>query len=329
MKLHQNPQLFKTAVLAVAGRLNIPAIYIEKDYWVTYALRAIFSHAIGQDTVFKGGTALSKCYQMIERFSEDIDLVVMRHKGESDNRLKTKLKTIGKVVSEGLPEIEVPNITQKMGMNRKTAHIYAKEFEGGYGQVRDSIIIEATWLGYYEPFTTRTMNSMIGEMLLTNGQTQLAEQYGLLPFEVRVLEPTRTLCEKIMSLVRFSYGENPIDDLQKKIRHTYDLHQLLQQAEFSSFFQSPAFDELLLKVAQDDVKSFRNNNRWLAYHPRESLMFREPDKVWVKLSEVYQGEFKNLVYGKLPEAEAVLHTLKMIGERLTAIKWTIEPEPNG
>jgi hypothetical protein len=328
MKLHQNPQLFKTAVLAVAGRLNIPAIYIEKDYWVTYALRAVFSHVIGQDTVFKGGTALSKCYQMIERFSEDIDLVVMRHEGESDNRLKTKLKTIGKVVSEGLPEIEVPNITQKMGMNRKTAHTYAKEFEGGYGQVRDSIIIEATWLGYYEPYTTRMMNSMIGEMLLTNGQTQLAEQYGLLPFEVRVLEPTRTLCEKIMSLVRFSYGENPIEDLQQKIRHTYDLHQLLQQAEFSRFFQSLAFDEMLLKVARDDVKSFRNNNRWLAYHPQESLIFSDTDKVWVKLSEVYQGEFKNLVYGKLPAAEAVLTTLKMIGERLTTIKWTIEPEPN-
>ncbi len=328
MKLHQNPQLFKTAVLAVAGRFNIPAIYIEKDYWVTYALRAVFSHAIGQDTVFKGGTALSKCYQMIDRFSEDIDLVVVRHEGETDNKLKTKLKTIGKVVSEELPEIEVPNITQKMGMNRKTAHTYAKEFEGGYGQVRDSIIIEATWLGYYEPFTTRTMNSMIGEMLLANGQTQLAEQYGLLPFEVRVLEPTRTLCEKIMSLVRFSYGENPIKDLQQKIRHTYDLHQLLQQAEFNRFFQSSAFDEMLLKVAQDDVKSFRNNNRWLAHHPRRSLMFSEPDKVWAELSTVYEGEFKNLVYGKLPAAEAVLNTLKMISERLTTIKWTIEPEPN-
>ncbi|AXE21379.1 nucleotidyl transferase AbiEii/AbiGii toxin family protein [Runella rosea] len=328
MNLHENKRLFRNLAQQMADVLRIPAIYVEKDYWVTYALRAVFSHVIGQDTVFKGGTALSKCYQMIERFSEDIDLVVMRHEGESDNKLKTKLKTIGKVVSEGLPEIEVPNITQKMGMNRKTAHTYAKEFEGGYGQVRDSIIIEATWLGYYEPFTTRPMNSMIGEMLLANNQAALAEQYGLLPFEVRVLEPTRTLCEKIMSLVRFSYGENPIEDLKQKIRHTYDLHQLLQQAEFSRFFQSPAFYEMLLKVATDDVKSFRNNNRWLAHHPRESLIFSEPDKVWVKLSEVYQGEFKNLVYGKLPAAEAVLNTLKMISERLTTIKWTIEIDSN-
>ena len=131
-----------------------------------------------------------------------------------------------------------------------------------------------------------------------------------------------------MRLVRFSYGENPIEDLQQKIRHTYDLHQLLQQAEFNSFFQSPAFDEMLLKVAQDDVKSFRNNNRWLAHHPRESLLFCEPDVVWTDLSEVYQGEFKNLVYGKLPAAEAVLNTLKMISERLTTIKWAIEIDSN-
>jgi hypothetical protein len=59
-----------------------------------------------------------------------------------------------------------------------------------------------------------------------------------------------------MSLVRFSYGENPINDLKKKIRHTYDLHQLLQQDEFLNFFQSPAFGEMLLKVANDAVAKF-------------------------------------------------------------------------
>jgi predicted nucleotidyltransferase component of viral defense system len=52
--------------------MKIPAIYVEKDYWVTYALFTIFNNEIGKDTVFKGGTALSKCYNMIERFSEDI-----------------------------------------------------------------------------------------------------------------------------------------------------------------------------------------------------------------------------------------------------------------
>jgi hypothetical protein len=129
-----------------------------------------------------------------------------------------------------------------------------------------------------------------------------------------------------MSLVRFSYSENPIEDLKKKIRHTYDLHQLLQQPEFSKFLHSGAFDSMLLKVANDDVVSFRNNNKWLIYHPNEALIFKDLENVWAELKTVYNGDFKNLVYGELPKQEAVLETLKMIQERMKAISWTIKIE---
>jgi predicted nucleotidyltransferase component of viral defense system len=87
-----NPDLFRDAIRATAQRLVMPEIYIEKDYWVTYALYVIFHHPIGEDTIFKGGTALSKCYNMIEQFSEDMDLVVLRRDGEADSRLKAKVK---------------------------------------------------------------------------------------------------------------------------------------------------------------------------------------------------------------------------------------------
>lgn len=76
MKLHLNNELFVDMVQLTAETLSIKDIYVEKDYWVTNALFAIFSNEIGKDTVFKGGTALSKCFKVIERFSEDIDLVV-------------------------------------------------------------------------------------------------------------------------------------------------------------------------------------------------------------------------------------------------------------
>jgi hypothetical protein len=264
---------------------------------------------------------------MIDRFSEDIDLVVLRREGESNNRLTTKIRTISDVVSAVLPEVNVEGLTHKMGMNRKTAHTYNKEFQGEYGQVRDVIVVEATWLGYYEPCTTRKLNSFVGEMMVKNGQDEIALEYGLQPFDVRVLEPPRTLCEKIMSLVRFSYSENPIEDLKQKIRHTYDLHQLLQQQAFFDFFESAAFDEMLLKVANDDVASFKNNNQWLIFHPSEALIFNDLDNVWNELRMAYNADFKKLVYGVLPNDEAVLSTLKKIKERLTSIIWTIKIEP--
>jgi len=326
MKLHENKTLFRQAVQFTADQMKIPAIYVEKDYWVTYVLFTIFNNEVGKDTVFKGGTALSKCYQMIERFSEDIDLVVLRKEGETDSKLKSKLKIVSTVVDTVLPEVTIEGITHKMGMNRKTAHSYKKEFKGDYGQVRDVIILESTWLGYYEPYTTRNIISFVGQMMLDNHQISIAEENGLLPFGLLVLEPIRTICEKIMSLVRFSYGENPIDDLKKKIRHTYDLYQLLTQEEFLKFFQSTAFDEMLLKVANDDVISFRNNNQWLIHHPNEALIFKDLDNVWIELKTTYNGDFKNLVYGKLPKEEVILETLKMIQERLKTISWTIKTE---
>lgn len=326
MKLHENKTLFRQAVQFTADQMKIPAIYVEKDYWVTYVLFTIFNNEVGKDTVFKGGTALSKCYQMIERFSEDIDLVVLRKEGETDSKLKSKLKIVSTVVDTVLPEVTIEGITHKMGMNRKTAHTYKKEFKGDYGQVRDVIILESTWLGYYEPYTTRNIISFVGQMMLDNHQISIAEENGLLPFGLLVLEPIRTICEKIMSLVRFSYGENPIDDLKKKIRHTYDLYQLLTQEEFLKFFQSTAFDEMLLKVANDDVISFRNNNQWLIHHPNEALIFKDLDNVWIELKTTYNGDFKNLVYGKLPKEEVILETLKMIQERLKTISWTIKTE---
>lgn len=326
MKLHENKTLFRQAVQFTADQMKIPVIYIEKDYWVTYALFTIFNNEVGKDTVFKGGTALSKCYKMIERFSEDIDLVVLRREGETDSKLKSKLKAISTVVETALPEVAIEGITHKMGMNRKTAHSYSKAFEGNYRQVRDVIVLESTWLGYYEPCTTKSIISFVGNMMLNNGQTDIAKENGLLPFDLLALEPIRTICEKIMSLVRFSYGENPIDSLKKKIRHTYDLHQLLRQKEFSNFFHSTAFDEMLLKVANDDVVSFRNNNKWLNHHPNEAIIFKDLENVWNKLKTIYTEDFKNLVYGELPEETAVLETLKSIQERLKTISWSIKIE---
>lgn len=56
---------------------------------------------------------------IIERFSEDIDLVVLRREGESANQLKNKLKKVTEAVSEKLDDVEIDGITKKLGMIRK------------------------------------------------------------------------------------------------------------------------------------------------------------------------------------------------------------------
>lgn len=326
MTLHENKELFTQAIRFTAQEMNIPDIYVEKDYWVTYVLRTIFTDEIGKEAVFKGGTALSKCFGLIDRFSEDIDLVVLRNESDSANKLTNKIRKISKVVASVLEEIEVTNVTQKMGMNRKTAHTYNKEFKGEYGQIRDVIIVEATWLGDFDPYTKRSVSSYVYDMMKQNDQLQLASEYGLEPFEVNVLDPKRTLCEKIMSLVRFSYGDNTIEDLKKKIRHTYDLCLMLKDNELLLFFNSKAFESMLLNVAKKDVESFKNNNEWLAHHPNKAVIFSDLDNVWEQLKNTYSGDFRKLVFtnGRFPNEDEVKTALKSIKEKMKSITWDIK-----
>lgn len=324
MKLHENKTLFNQAVRFTAQELGILDIYVEKDYWVTFALKIIFSSEVADYTIFKGGTALSKCYGIIERFSEDIDLVVIKSPEDSGNQLKNKTKKVSKILESYFPEIEVEGITQKMGMNRKTAHSYAKEFSGDYGQVRDSIIVEASWLGYFEPNEDKEIKTLIAEMMGKTNQAQLISEYGLESFNVSVLKPTRTLCEKIMSLVRFSYSEDAISDLKNKVRHVYDIYKMLEVPEIKQFFDSEKFDEILLKVAQDDIESYKSNNEWLKNHPKDALIFADRIKVWNELEPVYNTGFGKLVYGELPDAKEMLGTLEIVNNRLQNITWNLK-----
>lgn len=194
-------------------------------------------------------------------------------------------------------------------MIRKTAHNYPRTFTGHFGQVRDIIIVESTWLGNFEPYTTANVSSFIYEMMLQNNQQTLIDDYEMNPFEVLVLNPKRTLCEKIMSLVRFSQTQEPITDLRNKIRHTYDIHLMLKDENLKSFFQSDEFETMLLRVANDDITSFKNNNEWLANHPTTAIVFSDTTDTWNKIKDAYTESFSELVFGKLPPETGILKTL--------------------
>lgn len=323
MRLHENKELFQDAIIATSQQKNIPEIFIEKDYWVTFALYQIFKNDTGLETIFKGGTALQKCFGLIDRFSEDIDLVVLRNENETGNQLKNKIKNISKCVSKLLPEVNIQGITNKKGKIRKTAHAYERVFKGNFGQVRDIIIIESTWLGNFEPYSKSKINTFIYEMMLMSKQQNLIDEYILNPFEVFVLNPERTLCEKIMSLVRFSQSNNPIPNLKNKIRHLYDIHLLLKNDAIKKFFDSNEFDKMILQVANDDIESFKTDNQWLAIHPKSALIFSNTTTTWNEIKTVYTNNFSELIFGKLPKEQDILKDLTSVSERLKKVKWTI------
>ena len=72
--LHNDVKLFEDIVLRTSDYFGVDAAIIEKDYYVTITLKALSDKL--DDMVFKGGTSLTKCYQLLNRFSEDIDLIL-------------------------------------------------------------------------------------------------------------------------------------------------------------------------------------------------------------------------------------------------------------
>jgi len=325
MNLHLDKDNFEGAIVIAAEYFKITEIFIEKDYWVTYTLHELFHSDIRDRIVFKGGTSLSKCHKIIERFSEDIDLVIIKEPLDGGNVLKRKLKAVTDVVDESILEV-VPNHpnSNKMGSLRKIVYSYPKlGMQGNYGEVGEYIAVEVSHLGNYEPNTNQSVCSLIAEYIKSTDNKALIAQFGLEDFQVKALAIERTFCEKIISLVRFSYTENPLEDLSNKVRHTYDLYQLLQQEEIQNFAASKEFDAMLLQVGKDD-EAIPNNKNWLYEHPKDALIFSKTSVVWNQLKKVYATSFKELVTVELPDENAVFESLVFLSERLQKMQWDIK-----
>lgn len=120
-----------TALVAVAAeQLGLPAGVVEKDYWVTQALRALQAEYPG-DFIFKGGTSLSKAYGLIERFSEDIDILVReRDESESARYQRMKAMTTAAAGAVGDPGSRERESGDRTGLHRTEMLHYGRRRDG-------------------------------------------------------------------------------------------------------------------------------------------------------------------------------------------------------
>ena len=77
MKLHENKKLFKELILAVVNKKEMSEVFVEKDYWASYLLFRMSKSKYMNQVVFKGGPSLSKGYNLIDQFSEDVDIAII------------------------------------------------------------------------------------------------------------------------------------------------------------------------------------------------------------------------------------------------------------
>lgn len=223
---------------------------IEKDWWVTAVLRAMFSLPYANHLSFKGGTSLSKCWHLIDRFSEDIDIAIDReYLGFSGTLSKTQISdklrraacsfvrdTMQHDLSEQLYKDGVSkekfkinvNITpisttdpEVININYDSVLSFSIDGMGGNQYILPKVKIEVSGRSMSEPVSDIALDSMIDQVY---PNTPFAEP----KFMVRAVLPERTFLEKIFLLHEEFAKPKDLIRVERMSRHMYDIGQMLK-----------------------------------------------------------------------------------------------------
>ncbi|MFA5848517.1 MAG: nucleotidyl transferase AbiEii/AbiGii toxin family protein [Bacteroidales bacterium] len=305
--LHNNPKLFTDTVLATAEYFSISPAYIEKDYWITNTLRRLSLNSNAEKVVFKGGTSLSKAYNMVDRFSEDIDIAVIDAKLFNGNQLKTLIKKVAKDMTTDLKEIQVDGITSKGSRFYKAVYIYPSILKQKTKTAISSgnLLVEVNSFTNPYPYESKKITSFIELFLNKTGNDDLITEYNLLPFEVNVLDKRRTMIEKLVALIRFSFSENPVVVIASKIRHFYDLYFLANDTECAEYLSSPDLKKDFDELYAHDQEMFAEPANWVGKTIEQTPLITDFPALWAKLKDTYNTELSQLAFSQIPEEKLV------------------------
>ena len=233
MHLHDNKELFKEILERTAEAERLPEDIVEKDYYVYIILRQI--HSLRPDAVFKGGTSLSKCYNVIKRFSEDIDLTFTTAIKKDRRSKEIKHKTI-MAASEHL-SFPIPNINETEGDWDVCRYDFQTPAVADYAVsgMRPQVTLETSFLSPCENPESKDIDSYIFRFLKKQFPEQLAK-YDIAPFSMKVQPMEITFIDKIYALCDY-YLENKIE---KHSRHLYDIHKMRPHIKFDKKFKDLA-----------------------------------------------------------------------------------------
>lgn len=216
--LHNDKDNFEQVILKVSSETGIEPAIIEKDYYVTLFLKRLVE--LQPNIIFKGGTSLSKCYKIINRFSEDIDLNIETMNKPTEGQRKKLKENIVSIIDEfGFVLENIENVKSRRNYNKYIID-YPTVFPSSY--LKEHLLVETFVDIKAFPCERLQATSIIYDYLNDKGYHDLIAQYSLEPFELNVQVATRTFIDKLYAL-----GDYYLDDtVQEHSRHIYDLYKL-------------------------------------------------------------------------------------------------------
>lgn len=304
--------------------INVKAI--EKDWWVTLVLKALFQTAMAGHFMFKGGTSLSKGWKLIPRFSEDIDIALHPNAFGRDylenpshsyvkqlkregctytstavkDALQQSLLSLG--VPEGMLDIIAEEVKQTMpDKDPQTLYVNYPSLYQPNPYLADAVKIEFSVRSLAEPSDIIQIHSLLNEYFPNQAYAENA-------FAVRTVVPWKTFIEKIL-LLHEKFANPALSKLQgdRMSRHLYDLVIMMETAVLQEALNDKELFNGLLKHRAGYIRVIDYEGLTV-----ESLAFiPSPD-----LIDLYRQDYEfmqaNMIYNESPDFADLLKKLKWL-----------------
>ena len=315
---------------------GVNQVAIEKDWWVTVTLKALFQTDCRDSLIFKGGTSLSKGFNIIERFSEDIDLAINHSffgiEGTSKSQREKLRKKARAYIHEtlssqldarlkemGVSGYSIENVSQELDKNGEWRLIdsdkdpsvillhYQSIVENSINYIPPRVKIEISCLSMDEPTEIRHISSLIGDSF--DGEDVDAESFA------RTVVPTRTFLEKLFLLAEEFQKEKPRS--VRMSRHLYDIEKLMD----TEYGEEALSNRKLYDAIVQHRKTY-NALKSVNYdlHAPSTINFMIPESAMEAWRDDYADMRRFFIYGKSLEFDALMQKMAELHERVRAMK---------
>lgn len=325
------PDTTKLNIYQRTGRqCGLSAVAVEKDWWAVHTLRLIFSMECAPALVFKGGTSLSKGWNLIERFSEDIDLALDRtYLGFEVELSKQQIKRLRKAsrqfmsttfldeLKAGFTAVGLTNVDLRCrestdsDQDPSIIDVYYPKLAETDTYLRPGLQIEVSSRSLKEPFTNKLLGTLVAEHFA-------GRLFADVPVTVPVVNPERTFLEKIFLLheeFQKPPGKIRVDRLS---RHLYDIEKQMQTP----------FADTALRDAELYNTVIAHRSRFAsiagidyAQHQPGTIQFLPPDALRKAWQQDYQQMQENMIYGDSLSFDQLIAQLTQLQTRINTLQW--------
>ena len=303
MLLHKDKEAFKEIIVATAASFGLKDYQVEKDYYVSLFLKKLSKLTTNISIVFKGGTSLSKCYSIIDRFSEDIDLAV---KFNNNKVTQGERKLLKKMILQIIESLSLDFLNPDKVRSRRDHNEYHVGYDNSYvgdSEMIPHIIVETIVVYRPYPCETKKVSNYITKYLEMNDELELIGKYELQPFEMMIQTVERTFIDKLFAICDYHLDQKYF----RYSRHIYDLHMIWDSGVLNQ------------KLLNSIIESVTKDRQMYGVRNFSCLPGVEPRKIIKEIIEqkVYENDYNEITSGfihKPVDYNTCIRTLEIINK---------------